>query len=64
MLGKKVKDKVTGIGGTVTARCAYIGAVPQVCVEYINNTGNHEEIWLDESRVEEITNFEEEKVWL
>ncbi|MCU7379739.1 hypothetical protein OBO34_15440 [Clostridiales Family XIII bacterium ASD5510] len=58
MLGKEVRDKVTGIAGTVTAQCAYIGAVPRVCVEYINNTGNHEEIWLDESRVEEVINDE------
>lgn len=52
MLGKKVRDKVTGFEGTVTARCEYVSGSPQVCLASIDKDGNPQTTWLDEGRVE------------
>ena len=49
----RVKDKVTGYSGKVTAVCHYYGDRPQsYLVESIDSTGRPVEQWVDEPRLE------------
>jgi hypothetical protein len=50
-LGSKVKDSVTGVIGTVTARVEYLYGSPRVMVEYAAE-GKASELWCEENRVE------------
>lgn len=50
-LGQKVKDIVTGVIGTVTAKIEYLHGTPQVCIEYMSDAGATEK-WITEERAE------------
>lgn len=51
-LGAKVKDKVTGSVGSITARVEYIWGEPSYLMEFKSKSGNHEEKWYPASRLE------------
>jgi hypothetical protein len=49
-LGDKVRDKITGIQGTITSRADYLTSVNRYCVE----TDKPSETWLDGERLERV----------
>lgn len=51
-LNEKVKDKVTGYAGRITATCEYLGGSRQYYVESIDNTGRPICEWELEDRLE------------
>jgi len=51
-LNDRVKDKVTGYGGRVTAKSEYITGETRYLVENVDSTGRPIEWWYDESRLE------------
>jgi hypothetical protein len=51
-LGSKVRDKVTGFQGVVTARIEYLYDPTQVHIESANNNGEPADIWCIEGRVD------------
>lgn len=53
ILGKKVKDKATGLIGVATAHTIYLAASPKVCMEWLYK-GEIKCDWLDEARLEVI----------
>jgi hypothetical protein len=50
MLGKKVKDSITGFTGTATARAEYLNSTPSIRVTTLHE-GKIVEEWMDESRL-------------
>lgn len=52
-LNSKVKDKITGYSGKVTARAEYITGETRYEVESVDSTGRPTEYWYDESRLVE-----------
>lgn len=53
-LGSKVKDKVTGVEGTVTAKCIYLYGPIRCGIELVDNSGTHIERWFEIERLERI----------
>lgn len=53
MLGKKVRDKISGYEGVVSARIEYVHGEPQVQVDCSRTDGGLSSVWFVESRVEE-----------
>lgn len=51
-LGSHVRDVITGIHGTVTARCEYLHAGTTYRVERVNERGERSEDWFDEARID------------
>ncbi len=51
-LNDKMKDKITGYSGTVTAKAEYITGETRYLVESVDCTGRPTEFWYDESRLE------------
>lgn len=51
-LGKRVKDKITGYTGIVTAYCVYLYEGGKVLVEWIDSTGRPIEWWFNIQRIE------------
>ncbi len=53
-LGARVKDKVSGFTGIVTARCEYLSEAPRVLVEAqaTESGARAAESWYPETRVE------------
>jgi|APThiThiocy_cv2_1041547.scaffolds.fasta_scaffold12878_3 hypothetical protein len=49
VLGKKVRDRVTGYLGTATARAEYLYGEPRIQIE---RSGDAEPRWFEEGRVE------------
>lgn len=49
-LGDKVRDKVTGFEGTVTAKNMQVHAPTNYCVEALVN-GEHKGIWFHDQRL-------------
>lgn len=49
VLGKKVRDSVTGYLGTATARAEYLYGEPRIQIE---RSGDAEPRWFEEGRVE------------
>lgn len=55
MLGKVVKDKVTGFVGVVTARVEYLHSTPSVRLESeVDGENKTKDLWIDEARAEVI----------
>jgi hypothetical protein len=56
LMGRAVKDKITGITGIVTGYCIYISGCSQVCVQPpVKKDGTQVDgVWLDEQRVDVI----------
>ncbi len=54
MMGKRVRDKVTGLEGVVTGKATYITGCDQVCVQpKVDKDGKYTEgRWIDITRVE------------
>jgi hypothetical protein len=50
-LGSKVKDSVTGLEGTATARAEYLHGSPSVRIEGRNTDGKPFDEWVPEPRV-------------
>lgn len=52
-LGQKATDSLTGLTGTVIARCEYLSGKSSVCIQpKMNNDGTfQEERWIDEHRI-------------
>ncbi len=48
----KVKDIITGLQGTVTARCEYMNGCLCYLVEWADTEGTHHEHWVDLQRLE------------
>lgn len=48
----KVKDKVTGYTGTITAKAEYLTGETRYLVENVDSTDRPIEFWYDESRLE------------
>lgn len=58
---ERVKDKVTGYTGKVTAVCGYYGERPTAyLVESVDNTGRPIEQWVDEGRLYRVYPYNEE----
>jgi len=55
-LGKKAKDKVTGLEGIVTGKAVYLYGCTQYCVVPLAENGKVEGAWFDEGRIEIIGN--------
>jgi hypothetical protein len=54
-LGKKGKDKVTGIEGMITGKCEYLYGCTQYCIVPESKDNKHSEgYWYDEGRIEVI----------
>jgi hypothetical protein len=54
-LGKKAKDKITGLEGIVTGRCEYLYGCTQYCImPQATDNKAPEGSWYDEGRVEVI----------
>ena len=49
-IGMKVKDKVTGAVGTVTAKAEYLHGTPQFLFEYLNKAGSICSSWFEADR--------------
>lgn len=54
-LGDKVVDPITGVTGTVTARCEYLYSSPSIRIEGKDGTGRATCDWIDESRAHPVT---------
>lgn len=61
--GAKVRDKVTGFEGVVTARCEYMtGCIQYVVVPTVDKDGKEgKSTWMDEARME-LVPVEKEKI--
>ena len=55
-LNDKVKDKVTGQTGRITAKAEYLTGETTYLVENVDSTGRPIEYWYDESRLEKEEN--------
>lgn len=55
MLGKKFKDKLTGVVGVVTARIEYLDGSPRSLLEYVDAAGHAHEKWVEDTRLEAVT---------
>lgn len=53
-LGDKVRDKVTGYEGTLTARCEYLTGVPRFEVSCLDKDGKVVGSWFDGDRLEPV----------
>ena len=51
-LGKKYRDKITGVEGIATARCEYLSGQIDVLLES-ERKGEVQRNWIDEARLEE-----------
>ena len=59
--GDKVRDMLTGYEGRITAMCSYYGTKPdQYLVESIDSTGRPCDYWIEEERLEEFKESEDE----
>lgn len=53
-LGKKVKDRVTGIVGTVIGRVEYLYNDNSYLMRWKDENGSANEEWLNEKQIEEV----------
>lgn len=50
-LGKTARDRVTGVTGTITARCEYLGESTRIRIENADKDGQPKEHWFAEERI-------------
>jgi hypothetical protein len=51
-MGKVARDRVTGVKGTVTAKCERMNGPNSVCLEGLDSTGRAFSEWVELERVE------------
>lgn len=54
MIGKTVREKMTGLKGTVTAVAQYVTGPDRARVECVDTSGAHFERWFDLEGIEEV----------
>jgi hypothetical protein len=54
-VGSKVKEKVTGLVGKVTAKCFYLYGPVRCGIELVDQSGTHIERWFEIDRLELIS---------